>query len=171
MSPDGHLISSTPGAFRLRWDVFLNFRGADTRRCFTTPLYNALESRGVRVFLDDFELDRGNKIDPSLFDAIDDSAASIIIFSPRYASSHWCLDELAKIWNCGRLILPVFFNVDPSHVRKQEGPFRRYFKKHEAERSKEEVSRWREALKKVGGIAGFPFWYPRSFLLLSTPLC
>ncbi|XP_054791378.1 disease resistance protein RUN1-like [Prosopis cineraria] len=160
MSPDGEVVSSTPGAFRLRWDVFLSFRGADTRRCFTKPLFNALQSRDVRVFLDDVGLDRGDQIAPSLLEAIDDSAASIIIFSPRYASSHWCLEELAKIWDCGRLILPVFFNVDPSHVRKQEGPFRKYFKKHEAKRSKEEVSRWREAMKKIGGIAGFPFRHP-----------
>ncbi|KAI9126312.1 hypothetical protein K1719_002733 [Acacia pycnantha] len=160
MSPDGHVISSTLGAFRLRWDVFLSFRGADTRNCFTIPLYNALQSRGVRVFLDDVGLNRGDHIAPSLIEAIRDSAASIIVVSPDYASSHWCLEELAEICDCRRLILPVFFNVNPRDVRKQGGPFEDSFEDHKAKRREEDVLRWRKAMEKVGGIAGFPFSHP-----------
>ncbi|KAF7833715.1 disease resistance protein TAO1-like [Senna tora] len=150
-------ISSTPGAFRLKWDVFLSFRGADTRDSLTRHLYDALLSRGVRVFRDDDGLDRGDEIAPCLLEAIDDSAASIIILSPNYASSHWCLEELAKICDCRRLILPVFYRVDPSHVRKQKGPFERCFEIHESRFPEDEVIRWRKAMERVGGIAGWVF--------------
>ncbi|KAF2325407.1 hypothetical protein GH714_027561 [Hevea brasiliensis] len=57
-------------------------------------------------------MSQGDEIAPSLLDAIEDSAASIIMLSPNYANSHWCLEELATICQLGRLILPVFYDVD-----------------------------------------------------------
>ncbi|KAI9126178.1 hypothetical protein K1719_002599 [Acacia pycnantha] len=158
MSPDGDAHSSAPGASRRRWDVILSFRSTDNCGCFTEPLSNALQSGGLRIFLDDVGLDRGDQIaQQSQLEAIDDSAASIIIVSPNYASSHWCLEKLAKICDCKRLILPVFFNVDPRDVRKQGGPFKDSFEDHKAQRREEDVLRWSGAMKKVGGIAGFVF--------------
>ncbi|KAF3973228.1 hypothetical protein CMV_003337 [Castanea mollissima] len=55
-------IPSTPGAFRLQWDVFLSFRGEDTRHTFTSNLYSSLHNHGVRVFRDDDGLRRGDEI-------------------------------------------------------------------------------------------------------------
>ena len=50
---------------------------------------------------------------------------SVIVFSENYASSKWCLDELVWILECrknlGQLVLPVFYGIDPSVLRKQEG--------------------------------------------------
>ncbi|CAN6549076.1 unnamed protein product [Malus baccata var. baccata] len=154
---DGDAVSSTTGGFRLRWDVFLSFRGEDTRTTITKSLYEALKSRGVRVFLDDDGLDRGDDIAPSLLEAIDDSAAAIVILSRRYADSRWCLEELAKICESSRrcLILPVFYQVDPSDVRRQRGPFSEHFSAHELQYGNADVSRWRSAMAKVGGKAGY----------------
>ncbi|KAK7362126.1 hypothetical protein VNO77_04227 [Canavalia gladiata] len=154
-SPESDFIPPTPGAFRLRWDVFLSFRGTDTRNTITKGLYESLLARGVRVFLDDDGLDRGDEIAPSLLEAIDDSAAFIVIISPKYASSHWCLDELVKICQCRRLILPVFYRVDPNQVRHQSGPFQEGFTSHERKYEENKVRKWREAMKKVGGVAGW----------------
>ncbi|KAK7307163.1 hypothetical protein VNO77_39985 [Canavalia gladiata] len=155
MKPESDVASTSPASFRLRWDVFLSFRGTDTRDTFTNDLYNALHSSGIRVFRDDDGLDRGDEIQKKLLEAIEDSAASVIILSPDYASSHWCLEELAKICECGRLILPVFYWVDPSHVRKQKGPFEESFSSHAERFCKEDIQQWRDAMKKVGGIAGW----------------
>jgi hypothetical protein len=162
MDNDDVSISSAPGASRHRWDVFLSFRGKDVRHPFTFNLYDSLEKLGVRVFRDDQGLRRGDEINPSLLEAIDDSAASIVILSPNYASSRWCLDELSKICECRRLLLPVFYKVDPSDVRRQKGPFEEHFIKHENRYGKDVVSRWRRALEKAGGISGWVFnnrWY------------
>lgn len=147
------LVSSTP-AFRRRWDVFLSFRGEDTRHIFTIPLHRRLQEKGVRAFLDDEGLNRGDKIDRSLLDAIEDSAVFIAIISPNYADSHWCLGELAKVCECNRLILPVFYKVDPSDVRRQKGPFRQHFEELEARFGQRVVSEWRKAMERAGKIAG-----------------
>ncbi|KAL5562981.1 hypothetical protein UlMin_032728 [Ulmus minor] len=146
--------SSTTVAFRLRWDVFLSFRGEDTRDTFTNLLYDSLAKDGVRVFLDDDGLNRGDEIAPSLPEAIEDSAAAIVVLSPKYGDSR-CLEELAKICECGKLILPVFYQVDPSHVRRQKGPFEDDFRNHEKKFESHEVLKWRKAMEKVGGIAGY----------------
>ncbi|KAJ6861175.1 TMV resistance protein N isoform X2 [Populus alba x Populus x berolinensis] len=100
------------------YDVFLSFRGKDTRNNFTSHLYSNLKQRGIDVYMDDRELERGKPIEPALWKAIEESRFSVIIFSGDYASSPWCLDELVKIVQCmkemGQTVLPVFYDVDPS---------------------------------------------------------
>ncbi|KAA8529497.1 hypothetical protein F0562_033704 [Nyssa sinensis] len=142
-------------SFRFRWDVFLSFRGEDTRHNFTERLYNELVRNGIRTFRDDEELEQGDEIAPSLLTAIEESAASIAIISKNYASSKWCLEELAKIIECRRLILPVFYQVDPSHVRRQMGPFEEAFQNLQLRFGVENVGRWRKAMEKAGGISGW----------------
>ena len=103
-----------------KFDVFLSFRGEDTRYGFISHLYEALHKRGIHTFIDD-KLPRGAKISTQLFKTIEKSTMSIIIFSENYASSTWCLDELAKIVECkknGQLMIPVFYKVNPSEIRK-----------------------------------------------------
>ncbi|CAL2231546.1 unnamed protein product [Prunus armeniaca] len=154
-------VSPTAGGFRLRWDVFLSFRGEDTRSTITKNIYEELEKRSVRVFRDDEGLNRGDEIASSLLEAIEDSAAAIVVLSPRYAESRWCLEELAKICERSRrlhlMILPVFYQVDPSDVRRQRGPFAEHFRAHEQVYENAVVSRWRSAMAKVGGTAGYIF--------------
>ncbi|XP_038705144.1 disease resistance protein RPV1-like isoform X4 [Tripterygium wilfordii] len=159
MSNSGSLASPTPMAALtvLRWHVFLSFRGEDTRDTVTSRLYSFLKEKRVRVFLDNDGLDRGDEIAPCLLEAIDDSAAFIIIVSPNYASSHWCLEEMARICELGRLILPVFYRVDPSDVQRQMGPFEQDFEKHSSRFGEVQVEKWRKAMEKVGGIAGWVF--------------
>jgi hypothetical protein len=151
------IFSSSPAALRLHWDVFLSFRGEDTRHGFTKNLYDSLSKQDFRVFLDDSGMTQGDEIAPTLMEAIEDSALSIIILSPRYANSHWCLEELARICELRRLILPVFYQVDPSHVRRQKGPLEQDFMNHMERFGEEKVGKWREAMYKVGGISGFVF--------------
>ncbi|KAL5761915.1 hypothetical protein ACOSP7_018179 [Xanthoceras sorbifolium] len=144
---------------RLRWDVFLSFIGEVTSHTITQSLFKSLDEQGIRVFRgdEDEDVSRGDEMAPSLIDAIYDSAASIIILSPKYGSSRRCLEELAKICELNRLILPVFSQVDPSNVRRQEGPFKEDFKKHEERFGEQVVLNWRKAMAKVGGISGWVF--------------
>lgn len=105
-----------------QYDVFLSFRGEDTRNNFTSHLYAALDRKGIRTFRDDEKLERGKSIRPELLKAIQESRFSVIILSKNYASSTWCLDVLEKIGQCMKqtrlTILPVFYDVDPSDVRQ-----------------------------------------------------
>ncbi|XP_068343302.1 disease resistance protein RUN1-like isoform X2 [Pyrus communis] len=142
-----------------RYDVFLSFRGEDTRRTFTDHLYTALNNAGFLTFRDDDELERGEDIKPGLQKAIRQSRASVVVFSKDYASSRWCLDELVMILERKRttsdhVVLPVFYDVDPSHARKQTGSIGKAFARHEKTQSPNKVRGWREALAELADLAG-----------------
>uniref|UniRef100_A0A7N2L5G2 TIR domain-containing protein n=1 Tax=Quercus lobata TaxID=97700 RepID=A0A7N2L5G2_QUELO len=81
------------------FDVFLSFRGEDTRFGFTGHLYNALCQLSIHTFIDD-NLPRGEQITAQLLETIESSMISIIIFSENYVFSTWCSDELVKIVEC-----------------------------------------------------------------------
>ncbi|KAL0006632.1 hypothetical protein SO802_008134 [Lithocarpus litseifolius] len=142
------------------FDVFLSFRGEDTRRGFVSHLFKALTQRGIQTFIDD-NLHRGENISDELLNTIENSSASIIVFSKKYASSSWCLDELAKIMECSKQgilkkVLPVFYQVDPSEVRKQTGDFGNELAGLEKKiEDKTKVQRWRDALSKAASISGW----------------
>ncbi|KAJ9676123.1 hypothetical protein PVL29_024898 [Vitis rotundifolia] len=142
------------------YDVFLNFRGKDTRNGFTAHLYEALCNYGIETFMDANEVAKGEKISPALVTAIEKSMFSIVVFSKNYASSTWCLEELVKILDCkntmGQTVLPIFYQVDPSDVRRQKGSFAKAFAKHE-QKLKEmvRVQIWKEALTEVASLSGW----------------
>ncbi|XP_050260031.1 TMV resistance protein N-like [Quercus robur] len=116
--------SSSSSCPRWKCHVFLNFCGVDTRKNFTDHLYIALKQKGIITFWDDEKLERGKYISPELLKAIEESKYAIIVLSTNYASSRWCLTELAKNFECMKkaklTILPVFYHVDPSDVRNRE---------------------------------------------------
>ncbi|CAJ2659434.1 unnamed protein product [Trifolium pratense] len=160
-SSNSSALATLPKKRKNYYDVFFTFRGEDTRNNFTDFLFNALEDKGVCVFRDDTNLPKGESIGPELFRAIEDSQIFVVIFSMNYASSTWCLQELEKICECVQVsrkhILPVFYDVDPSEVRKQTGIFAEAFVKHEQRfhQDYEMVQRWRKALTQVGTISGW----------------
>ncbi|CAI9282580.1 unnamed protein product [Lactuca saligna] len=139
-----------------KYDVFLSFRGEDTRTKFVDHLYHALQQKSIRTYKDNEKIKKGKKISEELIESIEDSKFYIIVFSKNYASSSWCLDELMKIMECHRTtehtVYPVFYDVEPSEVRKQSGAVEEAFSKHENE---EAAGKWREALKEAADLAGW----------------
>uniref|UniRef100_A0A2K1WQT0 ADP-ribosyl cyclase/cyclic ADP-ribose hydrolase n=1 Tax=Populus trichocarpa TaxID=3694 RepID=A0A2K1WQT0_POPTR len=121
-----------------KYDVFISFRGEDTHN----------------------NLRRGDEICSSLLKAIEESKLSVIVFSENYASSKWCLDELVKILECkemnGQTVIPVFYHVNPSHVRNQTETVGDSIGELELVTEKmEKVKRWRAALKEVATLTGW----------------
>ncbi|KAH9782176.1 ADP-ribosyl cyclase/cyclic ADP-ribose hydrolase [Citrus sinensis] len=109
---------------------------------------------------DDKQLEKGGSISPNLLKAIEESRISIIVLSRNYASSTWCLDELVKIVeykNREDQIFPIFYDVEPTAVRKQTTSFGEAFTKHEEffRDNIEKVQKWRHALKVVANISGW----------------
>ncbi|XP_016652473.1 PREDICTED: BURP domain-containing protein 5-like [Prunus mume] len=151
---------SSADTFGCRYHVFLSFRGEDTRKTFTDHIYTAFVDAGLQTFRDDDELERGEDIKPELEKAIQHSRSSVIVFSKDYASSKWCLDELVMILQRKRtsdhVVLPVFYDIDPSEVRKQTGSFAKAFAGHQKNGSlkKDKVNGWRAALAEVADLAG-----------------
>ena len=159
-SMDSNLLSLPNSSSTSRWkyDVFLSFRGEDTRYKFTDHLYTALVKRGIVTFRDNENLERGKVISSELLQAIEESRFAIVILSENYACSSWCLDELAKIIECEKeqrmTVLPVFHYVDPTDVWKQTGTFEEAFDTHEMCFKEKRVKTWRYALIHVGNLAG-----------------
>ncbi|KAM5551797.1 hypothetical protein ABKV19_026579 [Rosa sericea] len=166
------MASTSSRRHQWKYDVFLSFRGEDTRYDFTSRLYSALTERGILTFKDDTELEKGRPIRPELLAAIQESRSAIVILSWSYASSSWCLDELVKIIQCmkemGQQVLPVFYyGVDPSDVRHQRGCFELKRKtqvgvevrEHEEVYGKTEdrLNAWRAALTEVANLSGWDF--------------
>ncbi|PWA46541.1 toll/interleukin-1 receptor (TIR) domain-containing protein [Artemisia annua] len=98
-----------------KYDVFLSFRGEDTRKNFVDHLYKALKQKGIETYKDDEKIRKGKTISDELIQAIEDSRFYIIVFSKKYASSSWCLEELVKIMECENMpehtVYLVFYNV------------------------------------------------------------
>ena len=91
------------------YDVFVTFRGEDTRNNFTDFLFDALETNGIYVFRDDTNLEKGESIGPELLRSIEGSQVYDAVFSRNYASLTWCLQELEKIWECIGIRKKIFF--------------------------------------------------------------
>ncbi|XP_031265926.1 toll/interleukin-1 receptor-like protein, partial [Pistacia vera] len=149
--------SCTGIALEEKYDVFLSFRGADTRPGFTSHLYAALIRRNIKTFLDD-QLIIGDELTPALLSAIERSTISVILLSEDYASSKWCLEELEVILKNKKerqqIVIPVFYHVEPTHVRRQSGSFGAAFSKLE-ERYKEKSDIWRTTLTEVANLSGW----------------
>ncbi|KAL2335867.1 hypothetical protein Fmac_010313 [Flemingia macrophylla] len=152
-----------PCSSSLNYDVFLSFRGSDTRHGFTGHLYKALVDKGIYTFIDDEELQRGEEITPALVKAIKESRIAIIVLSINYASSSFCLDELVTILDCAKtkamLVLPVFYNMDPSHVRHQKGSFGEALAMHgrRFKNNEDKLHKWKMALHQVANLSGYHF--------------
>jgi len=159
------------------YDVFLSFRGEDNRAKFVLHLYSSLQNAGIYVFRDDDEIQRGDQISISLLRVIGQSRISIIVLSKNYANSRWCMLELEKIMEIGRtsgmVVVPVFYEVDPSEVRHQKGQFGKHFDNLISTTSVAEStkSNWRTDLLDIGGTAGFVLIDSRLNISLSDHAC
>ena len=78
------------------------------------------------------------------------------------------MNLLIKIIECSKknqLVLPVFYQVDPFEVRKQEGNFGEALKKLEKRVNNDtKVQRWRDALQEAANLSG---WYEKNRYLYS----
>ena len=146
-------------SIKYRYDAFLSFRGEDTRHTFTVFLYDALRRKGINAFIDDKKLGKGEEISPTLLKAIERSRISIIVFSKNYATSTWCLDELAHIIWCKekkkQVVMPIFYKVDPMDVQYQWNSFGQAMAAHEDRFINEldKVRKWRVALAEAASLS------------------
>ncbi|XP_039158289.1 TMV resistance protein N-like [Eucalyptus grandis] len=159
-SLDGTMASTTnrhdaESLLGTEFEVFLNFRGPDIRLNFADCLYHSMDGAGIRVFRDDEEIRKGEAIGGILENAIKSSKICMPIFSRNYASSPWCLRELACMVDCLRkrdgkvMILPVFFDVNPDDVKLKTGLYHDALHKHEQKFGCHVVQQWKEALREI----------------------
>ncbi|XP_068329115.1 disease resistance protein RPV1-like [Pyrus communis] len=152
--------SSSFSGLPWKYDVFINFRGKDTRKIFIGHLYRALRQKSINTFIDSEELRKGDRLS-ELLTANRESRLSIVVFSQNYASSTWCLKELVQILECkhskNQIVVPIFYQVNPSDVRKLKRSFAEAFPQHDPDSNAEmEQDRsWRSALTEATSLSGW----------------
>nr|AHN95340.1 DM2C [Arabidopsis thaliana] len=137
--------------------VFPSFHGEDVRKTILSHILESFRRKGIDTFSDN-NIERSKSIGLELKEAIRGSKIAIVLLSKNYASSSWCLDELAEIMKCrellGQIVMTIFYEVDPTDIKKQTGDFGKAFKKTCNGKTKEHVERWRKALEDVATITG-----------------
>ncbi|XP_010419171.2 PREDICTED: disease resistance protein RPP4-like [Camelina sativa] len=123
-------------------DVFFSFCSEeDPSKAFVSDLGHLLEQKDITTnFNDDAFLTEESKL-------------VVVVVSQGYPVSVLCLNQLEKILkpqNEGPLsILPIFYGVDPSDVRKQTGELEEPFRKLREEYPDDIIQTWRNILIKL----------------------
>ncbi|XP_022019693.1 protein VARIATION IN COMPOUND TRIGGERED ROOT growth response-like [Helianthus annuus] len=97
-------------------DVFINHRGIDTKKNIAGLLYDHLMMLKLRPFLDSKNMKPGDKLFEKINNAITECKVGIVVFSPHYCQSYFCLHELARITETRKRVIPVFCDVKPSEL-------------------------------------------------------
>ncbi|XP_039002871.1 TMV resistance protein N-like [Hibiscus syriacus] len=153
------MASSYSSSSQLKYQVFLSFRGEDMHLNFTSHLFKDLKDTDMNVFFDEDKLEKGEKLSQALSQEIAASNLSIVILFVDYASSKSCLAKLCDIM-CRKgtqhhTVIPIFYHVDPSHVRNIGGSFKASFENHESNRPLDQVNRWRDTFVEIGKLKGW----------------
>ncbi|GAU25082.1 hypothetical protein TSUD_257760 [Trifolium subterraneum] len=118
--------------------------------------------QGFKTFIDDEALEGGSPID-KLLEAIEESRFAIVVLSENFADSKWCLKELVKILDCRKrkkqLVLPIFYEVEPTDIRHLKGRYGEAMAEHEKKLAKDSktVLEWTLALSDISQLKGEHF--------------
>ncbi|XP_030475841.2 disease resistance protein RPV1-like [Syzygium oleosum] len=138
-----------------RFEVFLSFRG-ELRGDFVEFLYKGLADSGINAFIDRDGIEIGEEIMLKILRVIRHSEICIPIFSKDFASSKSCLKEVAEMVERNRIIMPIFYDVSPSVVGKQEESYQQSFCTHAAlGEMSATIDNWKKALHTVSGMRGW----------------
>ncbi|XP_042489238.1 TIR-only protein-like [Macadamia integrifolia] len=107
--------STTPRPARL-CDVFINHRGMDTKRNIAALLYDRFVHLKLHPFLDYKTMKPGDELLENIEAVIRDCKVGVVIFSPNYCGSYFCLHELALMTEYQKKIIPIFYDVNPSDL-------------------------------------------------------
>lgn len=146
------------------FDVVLHFSAEEeTRNFFVSDLYRSLSEKGVTTYYKDDKLEKGLSYFGSDLQ-IRESKVAVVVVSQSYPTSSSCLNELQTILDFhdeGQLsVLPIFYKIDPSDIRKQTGDVADAFKELGEEYPDDKVQAWRISLTKLTNISGLDsrFW-------------
>ena len=156
-----------------KYDAFISFRGDDTRSGFTSHFHAALCRSKIHTYID-YRIEKGDEVWAELVKAIKESSMFLVVFSENYASSTWCLNELVQIMECSNkneddnvvVVIPIFYHVDPSHVRKQIGSYGTALAEHKKQGNDHEMQKWKNALFEAANLSGFHSTTYRYYLFI-----
>ncbi|XP_058068789.1 probable 2' cyclic ADP-D-ribose synthase BdTIR [Magnolia sinica] len=104
------------GMFARPCDVFINHRGVDTTRTVAGLLYHRLSQLNLHPFLYSKSMQPNNSLFESIGSAIQQCKVGVVVFSPRYCDSYFCLHELALLVEMKKKLIPIFCDIRPSEL-------------------------------------------------------
>lgn len=141
------------------YDVFISHCGKDCKKDFAPMLKMYLETVGLRCFFDKSSLEVGDVATDKLLEALATTRCGIVILSPGFFQSQWCMKELQmfqerKQENCAFPLVPIFLGdfeeVDSARHAAVEGKVWMTFS--EFVRSEGEYRKVAHAVKGVTGV-------------------
>jgi hypothetical protein len=101
------------------WDVFISHASSD-KESFVLSLAEALEERGVSVWLDKWTIELGNSITESISEGLRQSRFGIVVLSRAFFARPWPKKELGALFakeNDGAShIIPVWHQIEYREV-------------------------------------------------------
>ncbi|GLJ14110.1 hypothetical protein SUGI_0226280 [Cryptomeria japonica] len=142
------------------YDVFISHRGPDVKETLVKQLYDLLQARLCRAFLDREEIQGGDSIDFAIYNAICSSRVQVAIFSKGYAESSWCLDELVvMLQQTDAIFIPVFYDVQPwelRHIDNEKSQYAAAFSDYQRKRRNlDKLHKWKSSLESASIISGY----------------
>jgi hypothetical protein len=162
-SPSSPSSFSSSSDSQVTHDLFINFSPKDDSKIFVSRLNVALAKAGIEPYTN-YQLHKGTELGLEEL-LLEGAHIFILVFSQNYTESSSCLNELQQIMKCrrthGHMVMPVFYNVDPSVVRHQRGAFGKQLhttaegRYLDRELRKNMLLAWKSALTQAASLVGW----------------
>ncbi|KAK4261195.1 hypothetical protein QN277_004229 [Acacia crassicarpa] len=141
-------------------DVFISFSEEDTGKGFVSHLDAILARHGLTTYKGSNKLGTDDYLSSKLRKAaILDAPLSITVLSRNFVVSPSLLDDLVEILQGSKtkkkMIVPVFYDLEPSTVRKQVGTIGEQFEKYGEMFKDDKVHPWKKALTEAASYSGW----------------
>ncbi|KAI4368175.1 hypothetical protein MLD38_016762 [Melastoma candidum] len=143
---DNGIISS----FSVLVFVFICHYGKETKKSIGSLLHQRFTKEQFGSFLDFKSLNLGENIPKKIREVILKCTTAIILFSPGFCSSKYCLNEVLMILEEKKPFIPIFWDIDPSELEAALEDNKGHFPESDMEN-------YRAAIKEVIDIGGIVF--------------
>ena len=147
------LVSSAPE--EQARDVFVSHRGPDVKKKLVSHVVSRLRRVSLSVFVD-YDIEKGCVSWPTILAHLRGAKCVLLLLTPGFEESPWCLEELRVMAERREVVLPVFIDREPGKVN--EGCLRRASIKFRPNQPDAQVSiaqQWRSALQSLSGVSGW----------------
>ncbi len=107
-----------------KWDCFISY-ASDDRDAVASLLAHELQSKGIKVWYDQFEITPGMQLLSSINEGLANSNFGIVILSPHFFAKEWTQRELAGIYSLSiregdnPFIIPVWYKISVDEIKKR----------------------------------------------------
>ena len=158
--PPCQIVPSLHSAPGQACDVFICHRGPEVKRSLVGHIKQSLERANLIVFVD-YEMRKGVLSWPHIVATLRSARYVLILLTPGFEESPWCLEEARAAAARLDAVLPVFIDREASW---DEGKLRAAFKEFSTGKNTHQlpfiapvsgdvITQWRTALDSVAGIS------------------